>query len=128
MEAEHLHRAALDRAAQLPAAVLEHPFGPEYDVMKVVGKVFLIASFLGEKPIVILKADPRDAELLRENVEAITPGYHMNKRHWITVEPGPSVDRTQLDELVTDSYRLVVAGMPRASRPIDPETFEAPAP
>lgn len=127
VDAEDLHELALERAAQLPAAVQEFPFGPEYEVMKVLGKVFLIASELRGEPIVILKADPRDAELLRESVEAISPGYHMNKRHWITVAPGPSVDRNQLEDLVTDSYRLVVATLPRARRPVDPEAFEVPA-
>ncbi len=48
----------------------------------------------------------------------------MNKRHWITVEAGGDVDRQLLEDLVTDSYRLVVATLPRDRRPIDPETFE----
>ncbi|MGO1199423.1 MAG: hypothetical protein ACTMKY_05950 [Dermabacteraceae bacterium] len=33
-----------------------------------------------------------------------------------------------LVDLVTDSYRLVVAALPRRLRPIDPETFEGPLP
>ncbi len=44
----------------------------------------------------------------------ISPGYHMNKKHWITVESG---------ELVTDSYRLVVAHLPKAERPVGPHTY-----
>lgn len=49
----------------------------------------------------------------------------MNKKHWITVRPGETVDRALLRELVTDSYRLVVGGLPCAARPVDPESFGA---
>ena len=121
-----LHELALERALELPAAALEKPFGPEYEVVKVLGKMFLLATALRGVPIVVLKADPRDSEMLRENVRGISPGYHMNKRHWITVEAADDVDESLLRDLVTDSYRLVVATLPRRQRPIDPETFEAP--
>jgi hypothetical protein len=35
------------------------------------------------------------------------------------VEGGEGVDK----ELVTDSYRLVVAHLPKAERPVDPHTY-----
>ena len=47
----------------------------------------------------------------------------MNKRHWITVTPGPGLTPELVDELVTESYLLVVQGLPRRTRPVDPETF-----
>ncbi|MBB5832838.1 MmcQ/YjbR family DNA-binding protein [Brachybacterium aquaticum] len=125
LTASTLHEIALDRALELPAAVLEQPFGPGAEVVKVLGKMFLLAGELHGEPMVVLKADPRDAEMLRENVDGISPGYHMNKRHWITVVAGPDVGAALLRDLVTDSYRLVVATLPRSTRPIDPETFEA---
>jgi len=121
-----LHELALERALELPAAALEKPFGPEYEVVKVLGKMFLMTTVLRGVPIVVLKADPRDSEMLRENVRGISPGYHMNKRHWITAEAAGDVDESLLNDLVTDSYRLVVATLPRRERPIDPETFEVP--
>ncbi|MFC7376206.1 MULTISPECIES: MmcQ/YjbR family DNA-binding protein [unclassified Brachybacterium] len=122
----YLHEAAIQRALSLPATALEHPFGPEYDVIKALGKMVLFAAFLQREPIVVLKADPDDARMLRENIAGIDRGYHMNKRHWITVRAHPSVDRALLEDLVTDSYRLVIASLPRSRRPIDPETFEGP--
>ena len=125
LEPATLHELALERALELPAATLEKPFGPEYEVVKVIGKMFLMATVLRGVPIVVLKADPRDAEMLRETVRGISRGYHMNKRHWITLEAAGDVDEPLLNDLVTDSYRLVVAMLPRRARPIDPETFEA---
>ena len=74
-------------------------------------------------PVVILKADPGEAHALREQYSHITPGYHMNKKHWITLEGGTGVDKKLVRELVTDSYRLVVAHLPKAEQPLDPHTY-----
>ena len=43
-----------------------------------------------------LKCDPEHGEVLRGEHPAITPGYHMNKRHWITVTLDGSLPRTRL--------------------------------
>jgi predicted DNA-binding protein (MmcQ/YjbR family) len=72
---------------------------------------------------VILKTDPEDGKALREQHEDITPGYHMNKKHWITLPPSGDLSKPLIDDLVTDSYLLVVENLPRAKRPVDPVTF-----
>lgn len=120
-----LQDIARARAEELPGAAMSRPFGPEYEVAKVLGKMFLLLTEVPGQPVVVLKADPRDSEALREAHAEITPGYHMNKRHWITLEPGGELDGEFVRELVTDSYLLVVEGLPRAKRPVDPATFLA---
>jgi predicted DNA-binding protein (MmcQ/YjbR family) len=75
------------------------------------------------EPLVILKSAPGDAVELRRQHAEITPGYHMNKRHWITLHGGGSLDHELVEELVTDSYRLVVTGLPKAEQPVDPHTY-----
>jgi len=112
------------RALELPAAAFEMPFGPGAEVAKVLGKMFLLLTEVKGEPIVVLKAEPRDAEALRSTHPEITPGYHMNKRHWITLNPG-GLGAEFVRELVTDSYLLVVETLPRARRPVDPQTFLA---
>ncbi|MEV7563455.1 MmcQ/YjbR family DNA-binding protein [Streptomyces sp. NPDC089795] len=97
------------------AAVEEFPFTPETSVFKVLGKVFALSALDAEPLKVNLKCDPELAVRLREEHEAIVPGYHMNKRHSNTVTVG-GVPDTMLRELVEDSYDLVVAGLPRAER------------
>ncbi|WP_416061848.1 MmcQ/YjbR family DNA-binding protein [Rhodococcus indonesiensis] len=47
----------------------------------------------------------------------------MNKRHWIALHPDGDLDPGLVDDLVTESYLLVVEGLPRTQRPVDPETF-----
>ncbi|MFF6992953.1 MmcQ/YjbR family DNA-binding protein [Streptomyces sp. NPDC010273] len=123
MDGTDLHKTAADCAEELPGAALEHPFGPDWEVFKVRGKVFMLMTEVPGRPVVILKADPGDAQALREQYSHITPGYHMNKQHWITLESGDGGDRELVRELVTDSYLLVVAHLPRAERPVDPLTY-----
>jgi predicted DNA-binding protein (MmcQ/YjbR family) len=41
----------------------------------------------------------------------------MNKRHWLTIRVGDAVTRELVDELVRNSYELVVEGLPRTKRP-----------
>jgi predicted DNA-binding protein (MmcQ/YjbR family) len=120
-----LQDAAREVAEELPASTMGHPFGPEYEVFKVKGKVFMLLTEVPGDPIVVLKADPEDSKALRQSHRDITPGYHLNKKHWITLEPGETVDKGLVRQLVTDSYRLVVAGLPQAEQPVDPESFGA---
>ena len=114
MNGSALHKTAADCAQEFPGAQLEHPFGPAWEVFKVRGKVFMLMTEVPGRPVVILKADPVEAHALREQYSYITPGYHMNKKHWITLESGEGPDMELVRELVTDSYRLVVAHLPQA--------------
>ncbi|MET9804834.1 MmcQ/YjbR family DNA-binding protein [Streptomyces sp. NPDC006368] len=96
-------------------AVEDFPFGPETSVFKVAGKMFALSA-LDARPLTVnLKCDPDIAVQLRAEHPAIVPGRHMNKRHWNTVTVAELPDRL-VRELIEDSYDLVVAGLPRATR------------
>jgi predicted DNA-binding protein (MmcQ/YjbR family) len=112
LDTQELQKLADDVAMHLPGADLEHRLDPNWDLYKVRGKVFLLMTDLPGRPVVILKADPDNAVALREQYADITPGYHMNKKHWITVEGGGTVDEKLVKQLVTDSYQLVVGAHP----------------
>jgi predicted DNA-binding protein (MmcQ/YjbR family) len=107
----------LEACAALPATTEERPFGPETAVAKVVGKVFAITPLDSEVESVTLKAAPDHAAALVRDHPWITPGYHMNKRHWVTVALTSEADGELVLDLVVNSYDLVVAGLPRAQRP-----------
>jgi predicted DNA-binding protein (MmcQ/YjbR family) len=123
MNGEELQERARARVDELPGAVLEHPFGPGWDVYKVRDKVFMLLTDVTGEPIVILKTDPEDSKELQEQHDDITPGYHMNKKHWITLHPSGDLQTQLIDDLVADSYLLVVENLPHAERPVDPATF-----
>ena len=117
MDGVTLIEFAMDTAAQLPAVTQENPFGPEWEVFKVVGKVFLLATEAPGEPVVTLKCEPEHSRALQQRYEELAPGYHMNKRHWLTIRAGGAVTRELVDELVRNSYELVVDGLPRSRRP-----------
>jgi predicted DNA-binding protein (MmcQ/YjbR family) len=123
MDGEQLQEHAQARAQELPGADREHPFGPGWDVYKVRDRVFMLLTEITGAPIVIVKAVPEEGKALREQHEDITPGYHMNKQHWITLHPGGNLQKQLVEDLVTESYLLVVENLPRAERPVDPATF-----
>ena len=93
----------------LPGSTESYPFGPETPVFKAAnGKVFAILSPLdAPSPAVTLKCDPEDGLALRSEFASIIPGYHMNKRHWLTVPLRGGVPDDLLVDLVTESHRLV---------------------
>lgn len=122
MNSKELVSTAAARAEELPGSARENPFGPEWDVYKVRGRVFLLLPIDGTGRVT-LKSHPDDAVALRETFADIVPGYHMNKKHWITLNPGPSLEEGLVSELVTESYLLVVEKLPRAQRPVDPALF-----
>jgi predicted DNA-binding protein (MmcQ/YjbR family) len=102
----------------LPSAAEGFPFGATAAVLTVGGKMFAIVD-VGDGPgSVSLKCDPGYAVALREQYPAVTAGYHLNKRHWNTVTLDGSVPDDVLDEWIQDSYALIVAGLPRASRAV----------
>jgi predicted DNA-binding protein (MmcQ/YjbR family) len=124
VDGDVVQRIADRRAMRLPGADLERRVNPDWTIYKVRGKVFMLMTDMPGHPVVILKADPDDAVALREEHADITPGYHMNKIHWITVHGGESIDGKLVENLVTDSYRLVIAGLPAASRPVDQHQYD----
>jgi len=111
-------------ALALPGVTRTWPFGPEHDVFKVQGKVFCMTTDVTGTPLVTLKCAPDDGEALREELETVTAGYHMNKRHWISLATGPGITPDLVEELVLDAYALVVAALPRRLRPIDLDDTE----
>lgn len=120
MDGTTLHTIVARTAMALPAVTETQPFGEGTDVYKVVDKMFAMNAELRGVAIVNLKcAPPHGAALVRDHPE-ITPGWHMNKRHWITLAPGNGIDETLVEDLVANAYDLVVAGLPVAKRPIDP--------
>jgi predicted DNA-binding protein (MmcQ/YjbR family) len=106
--------ALRDWCLSMSGAEETFPFEPGCSVFKAPnGKMFAV-SVTGSEPLdVSLKCDPDLASALRRDYEAIVEGYHLNKRHWITVTLNADVPDERVKELVEDSYAAVVT---RAAR------------
>jgi len=106
------------RAALLakPGAEETFPFDMVTLVAKVAGKMFALVSTTETPVRLSLKVDPEYGDVLRATYPAIQPGYHLNKRHWVTLTLDGSLPPGLVQELIDGSYRLVVRGLPRAAR------------
>jgi predicted DNA-binding protein (MmcQ/YjbR family) len=123
-----IQRVATETALALPGAGESEPFGPDVSVFKVCGKMFAMATDGPGLPMATLKCEPEHSEALRQAYPSITPGYHTNKRHWISISAGPGVTAALVAELVTNAYALVVERLPRAQRLLIPESGRARRP
>jgi predicted DNA-binding protein (MmcQ/YjbR family) len=82
------------------------PFGENTLVFKVKGRIFALANLDGDLSV-NLKCDPLLALELREKFSAVTPGYHMNKKHWNTVILDGSIPDKEILDWIDHSYDLV---------------------
>jgi len=101
-----------------PRATEGTPFGPDVLVFKVGGKMFALAA-LDEVPTTVnLKCDPDLALDLRDRYEQVTPGYHMNKKHWNTVEIETGIPDAEVRKMIDHSYDLVANSLPKSTAKI----------
>ncbi len=100
-----------DFCLALPGVTEDFPFGPDTMVFKVMNKMFALTN-IETYDFVNLKCNPERAILLREKYEGITPGWHMNKVHWNSVQTASDVDDELLKELIQHSYELIVESLP----------------
>nr|MBI1231290.1 MmcQ/YjbR family DNA-binding protein [Cytophagales bacterium] len=88
------------------------PFDPDTLCFRVGGKIFAIVDILAFESV-NLKCDPEYAVELRETYPGVSPGYHMNKKHWNTVTFDGSIADTKILEWVDYSYELVLRSLPK---------------
>jgi predicted DNA-binding protein (MmcQ/YjbR family) len=96
-----------------PGAEETTPFGPDILVYKVGGKMFALTAPDDFPASINLKCDPERSIELRDAWTAITPGYHMNKKHWNTLMLDGSVPTLLIRELIDHSYELVAKSLPK---------------
>ncbi len=106
---------------EYPNSQRDFPFGVDVLVFKLKGKIFALMSWQDDPIRLSLKCDPEEAIKFRILYSAITPGYHLNKRHWNTVTCDGSVPDVVIREMIHHSYQLVRAGLPVDIRKQIPE-------
>ena len=107
----------MDYLLAKPGAQASYPFGAGTLVFKVGGKMFALVGEDSEPWTINLKCDPDEALALRAAYpESITPGYHMDKRHWNTFVLNGSLAEELVNEMIDQSYELVVKGLPKKAK------------
>lgn len=104
-----------DYLLSFPNAWLDYPFGEGTAVYKVghkdvPGQAEKMFALIAEnsKPLRLsLKTDPQLNEILQQKYETILPGYHLNKKHWMTVICSGQVSDDEIKDFARLSYQLV---------------------
>jgi predicted DNA-binding protein (MmcQ/YjbR family) len=91
------------------------PFNEETLVLKVMNKMFLLTDIYKTESINV-KCDPELAVELRETYEEVTPGFHMHKKDWNTVDITGSLPPKKIYEWIDHSYDEVVKGLKKKDR------------
>jgi len=89
------------------------PFDTDSLCFRVGSKIFAIMAWQDDPIKISLKADPVEAIILRQEYPGITPGYHMNKKHWNTVVVDERIPDEEIRSMIDQSYELVLKGLRR---------------
>ena len=111
-----LHAVAAKTALALPETTCSQPFGEGCDVFKVMDKVFMLSFHLEGKAAINLKVLPDNGVMLKDIYPFIRAGWHMNKQHWISVFTDEELEEELLQDLVLNSYELVVSKLNKGQR------------
>ena len=100
----------------LPYTTKEFPFNETTLVFKIGGKMFLLVD-IEEPHRITLKSSPNEIIELIERHDWITPGFHMNKTHWITLDLSfPHASQSMVEKLIRSSYNLVYQGLTKKKK------------
>ncbi len=116
MDSKALQECAKRIALEQPFTEHCWPFGPEYDVFKVEGKIFMLMGVARGRSHVSLKCDPEISLLNQAIYPSIEPGYHLNKKHWISVYAGDDISPDLLADLIQASWDRVVDKLPKRAQ------------
>ena len=94
----------------------DFPFDLNTLTFKVYDKIFLITDINSEILRVNLKCRPEYALHLRSIYKQVTPGYHMNKKHWNTVLIDGQIPDSEIYLMIDESYELVLSGVKKSLR------------
>lgn len=107
------HKTVEEYVLSMPNAWLDYPFGKEVAVYKVgskeqgEGKMFALIAEDTDPVRISLKCDPKLSKVLREKYETVMEGYHLNKKHWITILLSGQLEWDEVQDLIRHSYILV---------------------
>lgn len=104
-----------DYCIQKKGVTESFPFDDKVLLFKVMNKMFALVN-VEIYDSVNLKCDPERAIELREEYMGILEGYHMSKKHWNTVLLESDVNRLLLQELIDDSYNLIVSKLTKKEK------------
>lgn len=104
------HKEVEEFILSMPNSRLDYPFGEGTAVYKAPNdKMFALITESTNPLQLHLKGDPQLNELLRDKYESVSPGWHLNKKHWNTILLTGQLSDDEVKDLILHSYNLVAA-------------------
>jgi predicted DNA-binding protein (MmcQ/YjbR family) len=110
------YQSLVDYLMSKKCATKDMPFDIETLCFRVMKKIFALMAWQEEPIVISLKCDPAEAIMLRQTYPGITPGYHMNKKHWNTVVIDDRIPEFEIKRMIDVSYDLVVKGLSKEEK------------
>ena len=102
-------------ALSLNGVTEDMPYGIDWLIFRIGGKIFLHIWLEAPAPTCAVKLKPEYGEQLREQTDGVRAAYHLNKKHWNDLYLDV-LDRELIEQLITHSYNIVLARLPRKLR------------
>lgn len=107
-----LRSAVAAHAQALPGVTAEIKWGAD-QVFSVAGKMFCCVSIEGDaRQRISMKVAPERFLELTDQI-GILPAPYLARHHWVSLEPGCALIPAEVLAMVTESYRLVRAKLPK---------------
>ena len=110
------HSELLEYCLSKNGAYIDHPFGPESDIIKVEGKIFAQLFVLKGKETVTLNCDRMTGDFYRQMFPGVViRGYHCPavQQPYFNTFPLDSVPDELIFEMADHSYTTVVGKLPK---------------
>ena len=99
----------------LPDTEEAMPYGEDWGGFRVGGKIFLHIWLEAPIPTIAVKLLPERGEELREEYNAFSPAYHLNKKHWNDIFIEGSFPNIMIEDWIKESYELVKSKLPKST-------------
>ena len=100
----------------LPGVTEDSPYGPDMIVYRIEGKIFLHLPLEYAVPRISIKLPPGKGAELREQYDAVSAAYHLNKVHWSDILIENTFKTEQIKKWIEESYLLVLRNLPKKIR------------
>ena len=102
-------------ALTLAGANEDMPYGPDWLIFRIEGKIFLHIWLESPEPTCAVKLEPELGQSLREHFDGVRPAYHLNKTHWNDIYLD-RIDDELIKQWIRQSYELVLSKLPKKLR------------
>ena len=83
------------------------PFGDDFLVFKVEGKMFALLPLDGNEPRITLKCHPDFTDELRDHFSAVEPAWHFNNKYWNTIILDGTIPEKDIKKMIKESYDII---------------------